>query len=162
MATFTRHFSAQTQTFHYKYCIVTVSEDYRGYDNYGHPSYFIVNIVKPRIATREDLIQLQHYPHMKTFYFKDGNTIYYYDIKETSVEVLSNLPIISYRTIKWAIEKAKEMVDQMNFVLPKIPTTTNPIKSNSNNSSVGCGSNVIQTNNSGKSAVDCIASKWKK
>ena len=39
MATYTRHFNAETRRFFYKKHIVSVSEFYMGYDSYGRDSY---------------------------------------------------------------------------------------------------------------------------
>lgn len=112
MATFTRHFSAETRSFYYRRCHVSISERYTGYDNQGFPSYFDVMITKPRVATAADLLMLQEHPAMKDFFAREGNTIYYYDLKDIHFECLSNLPLFSIRTMKWAIEKTKEIIDE--------------------------------------------------
>ena len=83
-----------------------------GYDSQGYPSYFDVWIIKPRLATSADLLMLQSNPSMKDSFVRDGDTIYYYDMRNVQMEVFSNLPLFSIRTMNWAVEKAKKVVDE--------------------------------------------------
>lgn len=112
MATYTRHFNAETRSFYYKKCYVSVSEQYMGFDSLGHPSSFLVLINKARLATRQDLIDLQRNPNLKDDFFRDGNDIYRFDLANIKIETIRN-SLFSFHTIDWAIQKAKEMVDAM-------------------------------------------------
>lgn len=112
MATFTRRFSAQTRNFYYKRCHVSISERYMGFDSQGFPSYFDVTIIPARLATREDFLLLQQHPGMKNDFFRDGDKVYYFDIKKIHFECLGNIPLFPIRNMKWAENKTKEIIDQ--------------------------------------------------
>jgi hypothetical protein len=112
MATYTRHFNAETRRFFYKKHIVSVSEFYMGYDSYGRPSYFHIYITPVVPATTQDFFSIQKNPALAENFFRDGDAIYKIDVENMKIETISN-KFFWPRTIDWAIEQAKEIVNKL-------------------------------------------------